>query len=861
MIYLGGSWPAEYRGELFMNNIHGARLNVDRLTPSGSGYVGDAAPDFLKANDLWSQILYLRYGPDGQVYMIDWYDRNQCHHGNWAGHDRSNGRIFKISYKNAKPIRVNLANKSDAELVALLLHNNDWYVRQARRLLHERDGQEARRESAAVLAEMAFQHKDVSRRLRGLWALHVTGGLDEDQIQRGLKNDSDLVRSWTVQLALEDGKPTADTLQRLTVLAQGRVAGGAALPRVGLAASAARKTLGRPDGTAESRDGRQRPQSAADVLVCRRAAGGAGQRSSPEAGGGRQGAAAAAVHGAPRRLGGGTATAGTAGQGTGRGCSCGQAVAVPARHSGGPRRPAAGADAEELRGVYEKLSGSPDAEVRGRARALAVTFGDPAALVKMRQLLALTKTPPGERKQFLAVLLAARDRELVPVLRELLKEPGLRADALRGLAAYDDPKTPAAILGVYPSLTYAEKRDALGTLTSRVPYARELLAAVGAKKVPATDLTADLIRQLRNLKNTDVDRQIAAVWGTVRETSADKARLIARYKALLAVRPAPTEALPRGRALFAKTCQQCHTLFGVGGKIGPELTGSNRADLDYLLSNILDPSAVVGKDYLTSVVETKKGRVLTGILARADQERCDAGNGDRNGDRAAHRGRVDQNEQPVDDAGRFAQVVVRRRRGALAGYLASPRQVPLLATPDNVQTFFNGKDLSGWDGDPKLWKVEEGEIVGRSPGLKRNEFLIGHLLAGDFRLTCQVKLTPNAGNSGIQFRSAALPGGEVKGYQADVGAGWWGKLYEEHGRGLLAKDGGEVHVKPGAWNRYEVVAVGSRIRLSINGKRCADVTDPSAARRGIFALQLHSGGPFEVRFKDLKLELNPRLAP
>jgi putative membrane-bound dehydrogenase-like protein len=105
MIYLGGSWPEKYHNQLFMNNIHGARLNLDLLTPAGSGYAGDGAPDFCKTNDLWSQILYLRYGPDGQVYMIDWYDRNQCHHGDVNGHDRSNGRIFKISYELPSPYR------------------------------------------------------------------------------------------------------------------------------------------------------------------------------------------------------------------------------------------------------------------------------------------------------------------------------------------------------------------------------------------------------------------------------------------------------------------------------------------------------------------------------------------------------------------------------------------------------------------------------------------------------------------------------------------------------------------------------------------------------------------------------------
>src|SRR5262249_50323241 len=122
---------------------------------------------------------------------------------------------------------------------------------------------------------------------------------------------------------------------------------------------------------------------------------------------------------------------------------------------------------------------------------------------------------------------------------------------------------------------------------------------------------------------------------------------------------------------------------------------------------------------------------------------------------------------------------------ALFAYLQSPAQVPLLATAENARDLFNGKDLAGWDGDPALWKAENGEIVGRSPGLKRNEFLRSHLTAGDFRLTLRVKLVPDAGNSGVQFRSEALPGGDVKGYQADVGAGWWGKLYEEHGRGLL----------------------------------------------------------------------------
>ena len=138
MIYLGNTWPEEYRGSIFMNNVHGARLNRDTFASAGSGFVGGHAPDFLLANDVWSQLLYFRYGPDGNVYMIDWYDKNQCHRPDVNVHDRTNGRIFKVSYGESKPVHVDLKRKTDAELVALLSNPNDWHVRHARRILQER---------------------------------------------------------------------------------------------------------------------------------------------------------------------------------------------------------------------------------------------------------------------------------------------------------------------------------------------------------------------------------------------------------------------------------------------------------------------------------------------------------------------------------------------------------------------------------------------------------------------------------------------------------------------------------------------------------------------------------------------------
>ena len=288
-----------------------------------------------------------------------------------------------------------------------------------------------------------------------------------------------------------------------------------------------------------------------------------------------------------------------------------------------------------------------------------------------------------------------------------------------------------------------------------------------------------------------------------------------------------------------------------------ELTGPNRGDLDYFLTNVYDPSALIGKDYLAHVVATKDGRVLTGIIRSEDKDAITLVTA--NETLTIPRPEVEDrkpSESSMMPEGLLATLSDHEVR-SLVAYLASPSQVPMLATVENLKGLFNGRDLLGWDGDPKLWKVEGGEIVGKTSGLSRNEFLRSDLALGDFKLTVQVKLVKNEGNSGIQFRSEPLPGGEVKGYQADVGVGWWGKLYEENGRGLLWDKSGESFVKPGEWNTYEIVCNGSKIRTTINGQPCVTLDDPKGARRGILAFQLHSGGPTEVRYKDLKVELDP----
>jgi hypothetical protein len=179
--------------------------------------------------------------------------------------------------------------------------------------------------------------------------------------------------------------------------------------------------------------------------------------------------------------------------------------------------------------------------------------------------------------------------------------------------------------------------------------------------------------------------------------------------------------------------------------------------------------------------------------------------------------------------------------------------------PDGKIALFNGKDLSGWYGDETVFKAENGELVGKTEkGLKRNEFLKSRFEVGDFRLVLQMKLVPNSANSGVQFRSVPFQGHEMKGYQADAGAGWWGKLYEESARGMLVDKGGEQWVNKDDWKTYEIVAVGNRILMAINGHQTVDFEDPKGAKTGLLGLQVHAGGPTEVRWKDLQLELNPK---
>ena len=218
MIYLGSEhWPDEYRNAMFMNNIHGARVNVDQLHRNGSGYAASHDDDFLLTNDAWSQWLNFRYGPSGSVFAIDWYDKNQCHSPNPDVHQKTMGRIFKISHETDQWVQVDLAKASSMELVAYQLHKNEWYVRTARLILQERGPD---KEVHAALEKILNTNPDISRKLRALWALHITDGMDENQLLELTAHEKEYLRSWAIQLLAEGKNLSNAALERFSALAE-----------------------------------------------------------------------------------------------------------------------------------------------------------------------------------------------------------------------------------------------------------------------------------------------------------------------------------------------------------------------------------------------------------------------------------------------------------------------------------------------------------------------------------------------------------------------------------------------------------------------------------------------------------------
>lgn len=617
MIYLGNNWPARYRNTLFTVNLHGMRLNNDRLERHGSGYVGRHGADFLHIGDRWFRGIDLIYGPDGGVYLADWTDVGECHESD--GVHRTSGRIFKIVYgKPARTTKLDLAAQSDADLVNLQESENDWYVRQSRRILLERAA--AGHDLSDVksqLLRMCEGHRDITRRLRALWCLAGIGGVDEAYLLKRLDDADEQMRAWSVRLIVDRGAPSgagvkalarlagqersglvllylASALQRLApadcwpiagpIVRQSEFASDPVLPLMLWYGLEPAVSQGTPDAVALI-------ESAAMPIVRRHAV----RRIVSE----------------PDRLAVATnAIVESLLKHNDEAYRLDVLEGMSAALRGWRKAPAPAAWAQVAAALEKNASDG----IRGRVRELSVVFGDGRAAGEMRQIVVDRNADVENRRQALRTLVETRAPELLPLLQQLVGDRELRNEAFRALAGYDAPQTPRLLLDNYPGLSPEERGSVIDTLASRPPFAKALLEAVAAGRISRKEISAFHARQIRSFDQPELTALLGKVWGEARGTDAEKRARIGHYREQLSAERLAGANLSAGRALFQKTCAACHVLYGQGKSVGPDLTGSNRKNLDYLLENLVDPSASVAADFRMSVVALESGRIVTGVV-------------------------------------------------------------------------------------------------------------------------------------------------------------------------------------------------------------------------------------------------------
>ena len=267
--------------------------------------------------------------------------------------------------------------------------------------------------------------------------------------------------------------------------------------------------------------------------------------------------------------------------------------------------------------LSEKLSKSKDERVRELSSQLSQIFGDLAATRRALAIMSDASMNAGARRNALYTLLSQQNADASNLLETLLDEDELAIDAIRGYAIVENATAPAIMLHRYKTLSPELRRVVVETLATRKSYAERLIEAVEQKIIQREEIPTHVARSLNSLAG----QRFIDVFGEMRPVAEDREKLIAKYKALLTPSAINSADASRGRAVFKKTCAACHTLYGNGGKIGPDLTGSNRANLDYILLNSVDPSYDVPAGYKMLSITTVAGRVVNGVLAEEDDAR------------------------------------------------------------------------------------------------------------------------------------------------------------------------------------------------------------------------------------------------
>lgn len=627
MIYLGDNWPAAYRGRAFTINFHGRRLNQDRLERRGSGYVGRHEPDQFFSNDPWFRGVELAYGPDGGVYVADWSDTGECHEQD--GVHRSSGRLFKVTY--GKPARVLIRPpETEDEFVRWLTHPNDWFARQARLRLQERSAAGVEVASLAQRLHRVFKEEtSANRQVRMLWAIQAAGAADSDWLREQLQHTNEFVRTWAIRY-LVDSLPLGNFqthLDEAVVLDLIRLASVDPAQSVRLTLASALQRLPLSQRTRLAGPLLARGSDAADhnlpLMLW-------------------YGVKPIAEHlpmaalqlldeceiSIVRRL-----MARRVGEELERAPHAVNALLRRANQTDAERVDVVDGLAEAWRGwrsaqkpdAWDEFAAasmaSSDRELQRRVRDLNAFFGDGRALDQIRQVALDPQAEIVTRRSALETLIQQRAPDLRDICEKLLGIRELAATAARGLTLFDDPAIGRLLVRRYDTFAPQQRQAVIDALVSRPTFARELLLAIGSgeNRIPPQAVSAFHARQIRSFDDRELTQKLAEVWGALRNSDAAKRETITRLKTELTPARLRQADLAKGGELFNQACASCHKLYGTGGDIGPDLTGSGRHNLDYLLENIVDPSAILAANYRISSVTLKDGRALTGMVGRQTQ--------------------------------------------------------------------------------------------------------------------------------------------------------------------------------------------------------------------------------------------------
>jgi putative heme-binding domain-containing protein len=628
------AYPQKYRGKLYTGNIHGGCVNVDVLRRDGSTYIAQAEPDFLVANDAWFMPVAQKVGPDGCLYVLDWYDRYHCSQDarrDPAGVDRLKGRLYRVSYgPGTRAPRIDLAAETDESLVGRLASSNIYFRESAQRLLQERSNTALRGRLAQVVRDEAAPRR---ARLHALWAL-IGGGLLEPVLHTWLLDHGDpTFRAWGVRAAGNQGRvepavrariaalarDTAPDVQLQVAIAATKVEGLDPLPiLVAVLATCGEDKLIPPIAWANLHallptDGARFVTLMAGIDL---KAAPALAKLLPRVIDRMVGDPAASVDPVRALC---VRTIAEAGA-TELARQCLSAVSEAAREMPGPRRRGL---SEALEPVLRPiLAGTQAPALAFDAELLAVRLGLRAideSSVRARFLAAAE--PAATRLEALDALIAFRDPALGEAVAQVMAAGPAEflTRVLARLGRSEDPRVAEVVLARYPRLDPELQSLAIDLLLEREPWARKLLNVVLARKLPRSTLNANHLRKILESNDREALWAVEKEWGTIRdERNPEREAVVRAMGADLREHPGDPR---RGQVVFQKLCVQCHTIYGAGAAVGPDLTSNGRGSFDQLLASIFDPSLVIGPSYQTTTVVTEDGRTLTGLVTEDSDRR------------------------------------------------------------------------------------------------------------------------------------------------------------------------------------------------------------------------------------------------